>query len=43
MLSLSFTDFSLGKTASADIVVAAIAFLAVCVGTADYLVADVAL
>lgn len=42
MLSLTFADFSLGKAISTDIVVAAIALLAVRVGTADYLVADVA-
>lgn len=43
MLALAFADFSLGKAISADIVVAAIALLAVRVGSADYLVADVAL
>lgn len=43
MLALAFADFSLGKAISADIVVAAVALLAVCVGSADYLVADVAL
>lgn len=43
MLALAFAGFSLGKAISTDIVVAAIALLTVCVGSADYLVADVAL
>lgn len=42
MLALAFSDFSLGQAISTDIVVAAIALLAVRVGPADYLVADVA-
>jgi hypothetical protein len=42
MLAFAFADLSLGKTISTDIVVTTIAFLAVCVGTADHLVANVA-
>lgn len=42
MLALAFTDLSLGKTITADIVVTTVALLAVCVGTAYDLIADVA-
>lgn len=42
MLSLAIACLSLRKTVAADVVVAAVAFLAVRVGTTDGLVADVA-
>lgn len=42
MLPLAIAGLSLRETVATDIVVAAVAFLAVCVGTADGLIANIA-